>query len=136
MDPTLLDTDILSEILKQKNTAVMQKALAYVAQHSHFSFSTLTRYEIRRGLLDKNAVVQLQRFVIFCNNSTVHPITDAVLDRAADLWVLAGKQGQPRADADLLIAATALEHSMRLASGNLAHFAWIPGLTVDDWRLP
>jgi tRNA(fMet)-specific endonuclease VapC len=50
--------------------------------------------------------------------------------------VLAGRQGQPRSDADLFIAATALEHGRRLATGNTGHFAWITGLGVEDWRQP
>jgi predicted nucleic acid-binding protein len=39
-------------------------------------------------------------------------------------------------DADLLIAATALEHGMTLATGNAADFSWIAGLTLEDWRQP
>jgi len=37
------------------------------------------------------------------------PVTDPILDRAADLWAVANRAGRPGADADLLIAATALE---------------------------
>jgi tRNA(fMet)-specific endonuclease VapC len=136
MPPTLLDTDILSELLKQKNATVVQNAAAYLAQHGQFVFSALTRYETLRGLLDKKATAQLAKFAVFCQQSLVLPISDAILDRAADLWVTAGKKGSPRSDADLIIAATALEHGYVLATGNAAHFSWIPGLTLDDWRTP
>ena len=37
-------------------------------------------------------------------------------------------------DADLIIAATALEHGRTLATGNAAHFSWINGLNLEDWR--
>jgi predicted nucleic acid-binding protein len=37
-------------------------------------------------------------------------------------------------DADLIIAATAMEHRRVLVSGNTDHFAWIPGLVLDNWR--
>lgn len=43
MPPSLLDTDILSEILKQKNTTVIQKAAVYLQAHLKFTFSSLTR---------------------------------------------------------------------------------------------
>ena len=33
-----------------------------------------------------------------------------------------------------IIAATALEHKRVLVTGNTAHFSWVPGLRVEDWR--
>jgi tRNA(fMet)-specific endonuclease VapC len=63
-------------------------------------------------------------------------VTDAIFDRAADLWVIARQGGYPHGDADLIIAATALEHARALVTGNTPHFAWIPGLVIADWRQP
>ena len=57
------------------------------------------------------------------------------LDRTADLWVLVRQGRHPGRDADLMIAATALESGRVLATGNRPHFAWIPNLTIDDWRI-
>jgi tRNA(fMet)-specific endonuclease VapC len=62
------------------------------------------------------------------------PISDAVLDRASDLWADARKGGHPGRDPDLIIAATALESSRVLITGNLAHFSWIPSLAIENWR--
>ena len=131
-----LDTDILSEILKQKNPLVTQRAAAYLAVHGSFAFSALTRYEVLRGLKLKQATAQLQRFVVFCQQSVIFPIADPILERAADLWVLAKQQGHPCSDADLFIAATAQEYGRVLVTGNVAHFAWIPRLSLEDWRKP
>jgi predicted nucleic acid-binding protein len=50
------------------------------------------------------------------------------------LWADAGKGGYPRNDADLIIAATALESDRVLVTGNGPHFSWIPGLSLADWR--
>lgn len=136
MAPTLLDTDILSELLKQKDANVVRRAAAYFNLHGQFAFSALTRYEVLRGLLEKNATAQLAKFTIFCQRSLILPLTDGVLDRAADLWATGGRLGRARMDADLLIAATALENGRVLATGNRAHFQWIPGLVIDDWRQP
>lgn len=55
---------------------------------------------------------------------------------AADLWVTGRKSGLVPKDADLIIAATALGHGRTLVTGNTAHFSWIPGLTLQDWRDP
>ena len=134
MPASLLDTDILSELLKQKNPTVVQNAAAALAMDGAFAFSALTRYEMVRGLKAKRAFEQLHRFETFCQQSLVLPVTDAVFNRAADLWVLGRKGGHPHADADLLIAATALEYERTLVTGNTSHFAWIPGITLADWR--
>jgi tRNA(fMet)-specific endonuclease VapC len=136
MDPALLDTDILSEIIKLRDPIVRQRALDYTQSHGQFAFSSMTRYEILRGYRDQNATAQLTRFAVFCQHAIVFAVTDAVFDRAADLWVTGRQGGHPHDDADLIIAATALEHGRVLVTGNTAHFAWIPGLRLDDWRQP
>ena len=136
MDSALLDTDILSEILKLRDPTVRQRALDYSRAHGQLAFSSMTRYEILRGLREQNATTQLTRFGVFCQYAIVIAVTDAVFDRAADLWVAGRRGGHPHDDADLIIAATALEHGRVLVTGNTTHFAWIPGLRLDDWRQP
>jgi tRNA(fMet)-specific endonuclease VapC len=66
--------------------------------------------------------------------SLILPVTAAVFERATDLWVTARRGGQPHSDADLLIAATALEHQLVFVTGNTANFAWVSGLAIVDWR--
>lgn len=136
MDPALLDTDILSEVIKLRNVTVQQKALAYTQVLGQLAFSSVTRYEIIRGYRDQNATTQLARFAVFCQHALVLAVTDAIFDRAADLWVIGKRGGHPHEDADLIIAATALEHGRVLVTGNTPHFAWIPGLRLEDWRQP
>lgn len=136
MDPALLDTDMLSETLKQRNASVQQRARQYLRSHGQFAFSAVSRFEIIRGYKEQNATTQLARFAKFCGHSLILPVTDSVFDRAADLWVLARQGAHPCGDADLLIAATALEDDRRLITGNTSHFAWITGLTIEDWRRP
>jgi tRNA(fMet)-specific endonuclease VapC len=58
MLPTLLDTDVLSEVLKQHDGNVLQAAWAYLDEWRRFTFSVLTHYEILRGLRAKGAVRQ------------------------------------------------------------------------------
>jgi tRNA(fMet)-specific endonuclease VapC len=135
MPLSLLDTDTLSEFLKKKDAVVTRRAGAYLQIHQKFIISAVTRYEIIRGLKAKYASKQLQQFATFCQHANIMPVTDTIFDRAADLWVSANAAGQPKKDADLLIAATALEHALVLVSGNTADFSWIAGLTVDNWRL-
>lgn len=134
MDATLLDTDILSEILKQRNATVVANAATYLAEHGQFLFSAFSRYEIQRGFLERGATRQLERFEEFCAHSSVLAVTDAVFDQAAMLWAAARQGGHASGDADLLIAATAQIHGLVLATGNARHFQWTPNLTLADWR--
>ncbi len=96
----------------------------------------MTWYEVLRGLKAKQATRQLATFTTFCNHSIVYPLSDAILERASDLWLEGETGGHPHRDADLIIAATALEHGRVLVTGNTRDFVWIPGLTVEDWRQP
>ena len=134
MDEALLDTDIMSEILKAKNQQVLGLAQQYLDQHQRFAFSAITLYEILRGLRASQATRALNAFLKLVGNSDVLPVSLPVLYRAADLWADAGKGGYPRNDADLIIAATALESGRVLVTGNGPHFSWIPGLSLADWR--
>ena len=136
MQPTLLDTDMLSELIKLRNATVQHRAVDYTRQVGPIAFSAITRYEVLRGYKRTNATAQLVRFQAFCQQALILAIDDAVVEQAADLWSLAQAGGHPDNDADLIIAATALVHQRVLATGNTRHFSWIPGLTVEDWRTP
>ena len=132
----LLDTDTLSEVIKARDPSVRQKAQHYLAAHSRFSFSILTRYEILRGLKAKNAVHQIALFEQQCQKSNVLPLRDDVVVRAADIYASLYQQGQIISDADILIAATALIHGLDLITENTAHFSRIPNLNLAGWRTP
>lgn len=136
MDAVLLDTDILSEVIKLRDATVKHRAAAYLAVHGRFAFSALSRFEIERGYKEKQANRQLARFAIFCDRSFVAAVTDPILDRAGDLWALARRCGHPHGDADVIIAATALELQRILVTGNTPHFAWVPSLKIENWRAP
>lgn len=134
MDETLLDTDILSEVLKRKDAQVLASAAQYLAVHQRLAFSAITVYEIVRGLQAKQAHQQLAGFLRTVGTSQVHPVSLPVLMRAARLWAEARQGGHPHNDADLIIAATALEAQRVLVTGNTSHYSWIPGLKLADWR--
>jgi predicted nucleic acid-binding protein len=134
MDLALLDTDILSEVLKKKNPHVLSVAGQYLAEHDRLALSAITFYEIVRGLRANKADRGLADFLAAIDDFDVLGISLPILRRAADLWAEARRGGHPRGDADLIIAATALETQRVLVTGNRAHFEWIRSLTIVDWR--
>jgi tRNA(fMet)-specific endonuclease VapC len=123
-------------VIKRKDKRVLAKARQYLAQHLRFAFSSITAYEIIRGMRANQATRQLGEFLKTVGTSDVFPVNMSVLMRAAELWAEAHRSGHPQTDADLIIAATALEHSRVLVTGNTTHFAWIPSLTLENWRAP
>src|SRR5688500_15518890 len=109
MEPkALLDTDVLSAILKSQPNA-LKRGQRYLADHPRFSFSLMTRFEVLRGLKSKNAGTQIFDFDAFCAANEVLPLNEGVIVRACDIYAALHQSGKLIQDADLLIAATALE---------------------------
>ena len=136
MEVALLDTDILSELLKQHDRAVQARAEAYFRVQSQIAISALTCYQILRWLREPPKAQRLRQFEQLLDEQIVLDVDLPVLDRAADLWIEARAGGRPREDVDLIIAATALVHDLTLVTGNTTHFDWIAGLKLDNWREP
>lgn len=134
MDEAILDTDILSEVLKRKDRQVLAQAQQYLLEHQRLAFSDITVYEIVRGMRANKASRQLGAFLNTVATSDVIPVSRSVLMRAAELWADGHNSGHPHDDADLIIAATALEAQRVLVTGNTSHFSWINGLSLADWR--
>ena len=130
IEAALLDTDILSAVMRQQAGAV-SRARAYLAQR--LTFSLITRYEILRGLHAKNATAQLAAFERLCGASTVLPLTDSIISRGARIYAELHRRGALIGDADILIAATALESDLIVVTNNMSHFERIAGLRLESW---
>ncbi len=128
----ILDTDILSAIMRQ-NPLVIPKGTEYLSQHSQFTFSLITRYEILRGLKAKNAIKQLKSFDEFCVKSIILPLSDKIIVQAADIYADLRGRGLPIGDADIMIAATAIIFNLVVITNNENHFRRISGIQVYNW---
>ncbi len=136
MEPaTLLDTDILSSLMR-RSPIVLDRARRYLVAHSQLTISLVTRFEILRGLKAKRATTQLAAFDAFCQSNRVLPITDTVIVRAAEIYSDLHGRGLLIPDADILIAATAIENALVLATNNRADFGRIGGLRIENWLAP
>jgi tRNA(fMet)-specific endonuclease VapC len=60
-------------------------------------------------------------------------LTDDVILQAADIYADLYKRGELIADADILIAASALANSLGVVTNNERHFRRISGLHVENW---
>ena len=60
-------------------------------------------------------------------------LDSVVMERFGQLKAALESQGVRLADADLLIAATALEYDLTLVTGNLKHSQRIEKLSLENW---
>lgn len=135
MSPALLDTDILSAVMRKHPVAVTH-AQTYLIQHRLFTISIITCYEVLRGLKAKGAVAQIAAFDRFCIANRVLFLTDEIIIRAAEIYADLYQRGALINDADILIAASALVHDLVVITNNERHFRRVPHLQVENWLNP
>lgn len=124
----LIDTDWLIDYLKGKLAAGQ---LLDQLVHEGIAISLITYGEILEGIYyGKDPKQQEQIFRAFLRVTPILPLTENSLERFADIRGGLRRQGQLIGDADILIAATALDHDLTLVTQNLGHFRRIPKLTL------
>ena len=138
MDKSLLDTDMLSEVLKAKNARVIERAAAYKAAFDQITLSTVTVMEVVKGLHKVQRTDALQRFLDGLKTSEVLVFDQACAEIAGRIYGDLECAGQPLGRADPMIAATALRHDLVLVTGNTDHYQRIQtlgySLRLDNWR--
>lgn len=89
-------------------------------------------FEIKRGLLKKNAAKQLQFFDNLISWCQWDDFTLEDWNVAAELWAQREVMGNPIEDADLLIAVYARQRDATLVTNNERHFAHLD-LMLENW---
>ena len=128
MDKALLDTDILSEVLKGRNPQVVAQAEAYLRHHAMLTVSVISVIEIVSGLQRVARSEQLERFLQALDAMEVLPVDteSAVLAGRIDGDLL--RTGQPIGRADPIVAAQAITHGLVLVTGNARHYERVTAL--------
>lgn len=139
VEKSLLDTDILSEIIKRVNPRIIVKANSYLNQFNKYTISAITVMEIVEGWQKRKQEKRLQQFLTILASQEIlsFDLTEAVLAGKiyADLETTGKRIGYP----DCMIAAIAISHNITLVTGNLSHYQRIQDLNyslkLDNWRL-
>jgi tRNA(fMet)-specific endonuclease VapC len=135
---TLVDTDIWSEITRAKNAAVAARASTYLSQHGRLTLSTVTVFEVVRGLQKANLQREIDQFDELLEDVEVLDLDRQSADIAGRIYGELDRRGTPIDLGDALIAGIALQHRLRLATGNTAHFSRVQTLgyplLIEDWR--
>jgi predicted nucleic acid-binding protein len=130
----LLDTSVFSQPLRRKPVeACLLRWKA--AGDIQCAASIVTIAEIEFGLaLEASPARQAKYEAILENRLTVIPTNEAVWQAFARMKARQQKLGEPVADLDLLIAATARVHQLCVATLNKADFSRIEGIAWEDWH--
>ncbi|KAF3887928.1 MULTISPECIES: type II toxin-antitoxin system VapC family toxin [Nostocales] len=132
MKKALLDTNILSYFLRGK-IEVVTKLNEYSQFYEYLTFSILSYYEIKSGLLYKDAKNLLSKFEELANESEILPLTVKTMNIASKIYVELRTKGLLIPPIDILIAASSIECGYLLVTANTKHFENISDLTVENW---
>jgi predicted nucleic acid-binding protein len=132
MKPAMLDTDILSEYLRN-NPIVVANVSEYLKEYDTINLSIITYYEILNGLLYKDARKQLAKFEAFIKLNRVIPLTLPMAKAAAEIQSELRKKRIEIGHTDTLIAGIALTSKFQLITNNMRHFQRIPQLDIANW---
>lgn len=132
MRQRLLDTDTMSFMLKD-HFGVADKARAYIREHGPVAISTITCYEILRGLHYAGATRKLAAFERFMAASMILPFDLSASRRTAGIYATLRRDGQLLEDADLFIGSIALANNCVLVTNNTDHYSRVPGLDLENW---
>jgi tRNA(fMet)-specific endonuclease VapC len=129
----LLDTSIYSQPIRDvPNDRVMMRWSEH--PDSHVCISSIVHAEVLQGLIDRDSSKYWRRYrELLENHYTILPFDTVVSETYSKLVVKLKQTGKPRPMADLMIAATAIQHGLILATLNVKDFKDIPGLIVENW---
>lgn len=119
----LVDTDVLIWYMRGSSPAA-----AFLAEVPAFAISAVTYMELVQGMRNKRELHGLRR-ALRAWRSPVLPITEAITNRALG-YVEQHFLSHSLRLADALLAATAVEHGMPLATGNAKHYRPVAELSL------
>ena len=131
----LLDTDILSNLMKRRPSTGLIAKLAVVPFESQY-ISSITLGELvygahRWGLLLGDFIGRIETKLL--SNLPVLPFDAAAARHYGEVRADLERRGTPLGDADLRIAAIALARDLTVVTANMHHFQRVPGLLVENW---
>lgn len=110
MDKALLDTDILSEVLKGIDQNVSARAASYRAVFGRYTLSTVTVMEIVKGFHRVGREDRILQFLSGLAAADLPTLDVQSAELAGRIQADLEKSGQPIGLADPMIAAIALRH--------------------------
>jgi predicted nucleic acid-binding protein len=134
----LLDTDILSEVMKGKDPVVVEHARRYLTDAGQLTFSAMPVMEIVAGYSRRRSEEKLRRFLHMASRSDVVPFETVVAELAGRIHADLVRMGMNIGVPDTAIAATAIHVGVPLVTGNTSDYALVRDagypLQLQNWR--
>ena len=133
MTAFLFDTDAVSEVLRKRPAPTYLKWLASLSRDLQY-ISSVSVGELYKGAYRSAAKEKHLKNIEeqLLPRLTVLPYDRSTAKHFGLISSELEKLGKPLADADLQIAATAMQHDLTLVTGNLKHFSRIPNLKINS----
>jgi len=133
----LLDTNILSELIKKRPNPFLLDRLSLQPPESLFT-SVVCVMELRMGSALRRDFQAFWRKICeeILSRVIIVPIGEAEAEAAGDILANLRRTGQLMGIEDVLIAATAITHRLVAVTANVGHFSRVEGLSVENWLLP
>ncbi|MBE0523799.1 MAG: VapC toxin family PIN domain ribonuclease [Methanosarcinales archaeon] len=118
----------------KNNDKVKKRAQQVILTGDDIFIDGISYYEIKRGLLYRDANNQLSFFNELCKRYELVLLnSQSIFDRAASIYAELRRKGKYPHDADILIASIADTGKFTLVSNNVTHFNDIQDLKIEDW---
>ncbi len=130
----LFDTNMLSEVLKKKPSALLMQRLSAVPADLQYT-SCICVMELRYGSSRRKDRDDFWKKIAeeILSRVKVLDVTAETAIIAGDLAAKLSLQGSGISPEDLLIGATALQADLTLITANIRHFEKIEGLRIENW---
>jgi predicted nucleic acid-binding protein len=136
MPDYLLDTSVYCQPLKRRPVAEVIDRWARTGD-SRCATSRVCVAEVEAGLQAEGRRTRIAKYeALLLPRISIIPVAEDIWRGFTELKASEHRLGQKFADLDLLIAATAIRHSLILATLNTRHFSAIEGLRWEDWGAP
>ena len=130
----LLDTNILSKVIKQPDGALGQRMRQISDQYTGaLVTSIINECELCLGAARVNSVALPGKIFKLLQLIPAQPLTADVVGHYAAIRSHLERQGTPIGPNDTLIAAHALALDCTVVTDNEAEFSRVPGLRVENW---
>ena len=134
----LVDTNVVSELIKAKNAHPRVRAWAQPLPVASLYLSVISVLELEIGilLLERRDRKQGALLRVWMDGHVLPTFSDRILaaDTAVAQRCAALHVPNPRSDRDALIAATALVHDMTVVTRNVSHFQPLGVRLVNPWE--
>ena len=128
----LFDTDAISEVLKPRPALGYARWLRTIPRSEQFTSAVVIGELFKGAFRSPNTARHLEGIEKgILPALTVLPYDVPVARLFGHLKADLERAGHGLADADVQIAASAILHDLELVSGNMRHFARIPGLRLS-----